>query len=189
MGIYNDFKIKKTNLIFLDNVDNFKYLNKIFSIKDFIVYKGFFFNQGAKKANLIFPSLTFFEDNLNVVNYRNDYNKTKKITNLETIVLNSKKFYFFLNFFFEYFYLNNFSYINFFFKILRFFNFLHLNYKIAKCKIVKYEYYFQTNINIYNKIFSSNIINYYKNDVYSLNSKNLYLASLEYLKILVNFNK
>ena len=42
---------------------------------------------------------------------------------------------------------------------------------------------------IENKIFNSIIINYYKTDVYSRNSKNISLASLEYLKTIITYIK
>ena len=55
-------------------------------------------------------------------------------------------------------------------------NVLKLNYKNNKFLIE-------------NKILNSFIINYYKSDVYSKNSKNIFLASLEYLKTIITYIK
>lgn len=55
-----------------------------------------------------------------------------------------------------------------------------LNLKLSKLKF---------NFIIENKIFNSLIVNYYKTDVYSKNSKNIALASLEYLKTIITYIK
>ena len=56
----------------------------------------------------------------------------------------------------------------------------NMNFKFNNLKL---------NFVIENKIFNSLIINYYKTDVYSKNSKNIALASLEYLKTIITYIK
>ena len=87
--------------------------------------------------------------------------------------------------------INLFSIINFtilckYFKFLRV-NFFSVNYffnKGVNLKVIN-SYKFL----VENKIFNSLIINYYKTDVYSRNSKNISLASLEYLKTIITYSK
>jgi NADH dehydrogenase/NADH:ubiquinone oxidoreductase subunit G len=157
---------------------------------NFIVYRGSFFDEGAKYSNLIFPCSTFFEENLNFKNFSGKNLFTKQV--ISTNFYNNKEFFFFLNNLkFKFFKLNLFSIIN--FKVLfKYFKFMHLDFS---CKN------FSLNINILkstfkcykfvieNKIFNSLIINYYKTDVYSRNSKNISLASLEYLKTIITYIK
>jgi hypothetical protein len=76
--------------------------------------------------------------------------------------------------------------------LFKYFKFLHLDYSYKN---------FSLNVNIVklnnlsikfvieNKIFNSLIINYYKTDVYSRNSRNISLASLEYLKTIITYIK
>ena len=177
---------------FLNNVDNYYFLKSLDFLKkeNFIVYKGSFFDEGAKRSDLIFPSSTFFEENYNYKSFNGLNLLTRKV--ISNKFYNNKQFFFFFNNLkFKYFKFNLFSIIN--FKILfKYFKFImvdfttkiyilnSLNLKLSKLKF---------NFIIENKIFNSLIVNYYKTDVYSKNSKNIALASLEYLKTIITYIK
>lgn len=180
----------KSSLYFLNNVDNYYYSTNINKENNFIIYRGSFFDETAKYSDLIFPSNTFFEENLNYKSFDGLNVYTRKV--VSTNLYNNKEFFFFLNNLkLKFFKLNLFSIIN--FKILfKYFKFLYinlkysnfvLNYNMLVSKLKKNKFFIE------NKIFNSVIINYYKTDVYSRNSKNISLASLEYLKTIVTYIK
>ena len=184
------FTNKYPGLYFLNNVDNYYYLKNISKENNFIVYRGSFFDEGAKYSNLVFPSTTFFEENLNFKSFNGLNVYTRKV--ISTNFYNNKEFFFFFNNLkFKFLKFNLFSIIN--FKLLfKYFKFLSVNFDCIN-------YFFDKNVKsielknykflVENKIFNSLIINYYKTDVYSRNSKNISLASLEYLKTIITYIK
>jgi hypothetical protein len=187
---FKRFANMQSSLYFLNNVDNYFYLKNISKENSFIVYRGSFFDEGAKYSDLIFPSTTFFEENLNYKSFDGLNLYTRKV--VSTNFYNNKEFFFFFNNLkIKFFKLNLFSIINFtilckYFKFLRV-NFFSVNYffnKGVNLKVIN-SYKFL----VENKIFNSLIINYYKTDVYSRNSKNIALASLEYLKTIITYSK
>jgi len=187
---FKRFANMQSSLYFLNNVDNYFYLKNISKENSFIVYRGSFFDEGAKYSDLIFPSTTFFEENLNYKSFDGLNLYTRKV--VSTNFYNNKEFFFFFNNLkIKFFKLNLFSIINFtilckYFKFLRV-NFFSVNYffnKGVNLKVIN-SYKFL----VENKIFNSLIINYYKTDVYSRNSKNISLASLEYLKTIITYSK
>lgn len=190
----NKFKFidnNKSSLYFLNNVDNYLYfLKNINKENDFIIYKGSFFDEIAKYSNLIFPSPTFFEENLCYKSFDGKNVFTRKVISIN--FYNNKEFFFFLNILRKKFFkLNLFSIIN--FKLLfKYFKFLDINFNAITFvfnkidilnKIKNYKFLIE------NKIFNSLIINYYKSDIYSRNSKNITLSTLEYLKTIVTYIK
>ena len=181
----------RPSFYFLNNVDNLNFLKNInyqYNKANFLVYRGSFFDEGAKKSNLIFPSSTFFEENLNYKNFNGLNLFTKQVISVN--FYNNKDFFFFLNTLkFKFFKLNLFSVIN--FKILfKYFKFMYLDFCcknfILNINVLKLNYK-NNKFLIENKILNSFIINYYKSDVYSKNSKNIFLASLEYLKTIITY--
>jgi hypothetical protein len=179
--------LEKQSFYFLNNVDNFNFLNKIKN-NNFIVYRGCFFDEGAKKSNLVFPNLTFFEDNLKYKNYIGLTLYTRKV--VSNTVLNNKEFFYLLNIFKYQFFKNNIYIVINFKTLLKYFskffvNFVCYNFN-NKSFFIKNE---KLKFLIENKLFSSLIINFYKTDVYSRNSKNVSLASLEYLKMITTYIK
>jgi Molybdopterin oxidoreductase len=175
--------------LFLNNVDTFNFLNKFIDKNNYIVYRGCFFDEGANKSNLIFPNLTFFEDNLKYKNYYGLNSVTRKVVSNQ--IFNNKEFFYLLNILKYKFFKNNlYKIIN--FKILfKYFSKFYINFvcnKFNNKSIVVIEKN-KLSFNIENKLFNSLIINFYKNDVYSRNSKNISLASLEYLKTITTYIK
>lgn len=88
---------------------------------------------------------------------------------------------------------NLFSIIN-FKVVLKYFKFLYINFNNINFVFDRNLLFKSNQLNNYkffieNKIFNSIIINYYKTDVYSRNSKNISLASLEYLKTIITYIK
>jgi hypothetical protein len=189
----NKFKVNNnvSCFYFLNNVDNFNFLKNFNSKGNFIVYRGSFFDEGAKCSDLIFPCSTFFEENLNYKNFSGLNLLTKKV--ISTNFYTNKEFFFFLNTLkFKFFKFNLFSIIN--FKVLfKYFKFMHLDFSCKNFSLNVNNVFKLNNLNhkflIENKIFNSLIINYYKTDVYSRNSKNISLASLEYLKTIITYIK
>ena len=186
------FNNKYSSLYFLNNVDNYYFLKNINKENNFIVYRGSFFDEGAKYSDLIFPSTTFFEENLNYKSFEGLNVYTRKV--VSTNFYNNKEFFFFFlnNLKVKFFKLNLFSIINFklLFKYFKFLsiNFPFINYFFDK-KFLKLNEFKNYKFLVENKIFNSVIINYYKTDVYSRNSKNISLASLEYLKTIITYIK
>jgi hypothetical protein len=85
-----------SNFYFLNNVDNFNFLKILNNKKgNFVVYRGSFFDEGAKCSDLIFPCSTFFEESLNYKNFSGLNLITKKV--ISTNFYNNKEFFFFLN--------------------------------------------------------------------------------------------
>jgi hypothetical protein len=183
------FFFKKTQFIFFDMIDDNSFLNKFkFLNNSFIVYRGSFFENGAKFSNLIFPSLTFFESNNYHYNCYGILCNAKKIIHNEFEIVND--FYIYLINFYKLYFFNNFCVIKNFFKVLKFFKFLNIEFIIYDFKNIffKTDIFLKRNIFIENNILSSIIINFYKTDIYSRNSKNLHLASLDYLKHIIIYN-
>ena len=89
------FNSNFSSFYFLNNVDNYNFLKNLnFNEKNFIVYRGSFFDEGAKYSDLIFPCSTFFEENLNYKNFNGLNLFTKQV--VSTNFYNNKEFFFFL---------------------------------------------------------------------------------------------
>jgi hypothetical protein len=186
----NKLIFKKENFIILFNVDNNLFLNKFLKqnlYKNFIVYLGSFFDFGAKISNLNLPLALFFEFNGFFLNLEGKFRKLNKIINTSFYVQNLSDI---LNSFFILFNLkfnDNFYVLKFFKKFLNFFNFFRLNlilnldYNLFYLKFFYFNYKFNFKFEFENKLFFTNVYNYYKHDVISRNSKVLNLASLEFI--------
>lgn len=186
------FNNKDSSMYFLNNIDNYYFLKNIKKENNFIVYRGSFFDEGAKYSDLIFPSTTFFEENLNYKSFEGINVNTRKV--VSTNFYNNKEFFFFFNMLkLKFFKSNLFSIIN-FKVVLKYFKFLYINFNNINFVFDRNLLFKSNQLNNYkffieNKIFNSIIINYYKTDVYSRNSKNISLASLEYLKTIITYIK
>jgi len=194
----NNFKNINSNIelqnsfIFLENLDDYYFLSLLKS-NNFIVYHGFFFDYGAKISNLLIPSFSNFEFDSIFFNIEGKLKKSKKVISKNSIINNSD-FFIILKVFSSYFFKFNFSILKNFNKILGYFNIVKIDFNINinyKKNLIKNNVeYFVYNINFfYDKtiLFNSNIFNYYKHDIYSLNSKTMHLASLDYLVKLKTF--
>jgi NADH dehydrogenase/NADH:ubiquinone oxidoreductase subunit G len=83
----------KSGLYFLNNVDNYYYSKNINKENNFIIYRGSFFDETARYSDLIFPSNTFFEENLNYKSFDGLNVYTRKV--VSTNLYNNKEFFFF----------------------------------------------------------------------------------------------
>lgn len=189
----------KNSLIFLNNIDDEIFVNSLINKNNFIVYNGSFFDLSAIIANLIFPVFIFYEQNGLFINIYGNVRKLNKIISTNTFLYSSAElfntFLIFINKKFI-----NFSYFSKKFKkVIFFFKFIKLNW-ILNIKIYDYNNNFESvlkiiiikqNINkikFINNFIKSLIFNFYKNDIITKNSKNLHLASYEYLKKLSILN-
>jgi len=199
LSIYevNNYKSNKgfnnlnNRFIFLENMDDQQFLS-VLQIKkenDFLIYHGQFLGLSANVANLIIPSLSFYEYNGLFINMEGRIRKLTKV--VSNNVVTSFDFFTILKLCYNKYMLNNFSLINNFKKIISYFDFLLINWNI------NHEYYnkgvlgnniklelLKTNIVINflkDILLNSDVFNFYKNDIYSINSKNMHLASLDYL--------
>jgi len=98
LNLYNSF-------VFLAQVDDELFLNKLYLLKDkdinsFFVYSGSFFDNGAKISNLIFPLNMFFEYNGLFLNLSGKFRKNRKVVSSLSFLYNiSSLFESFNNFF------------------------------------------------------------------------------------------
>jgi anaerobic selenocysteine-containing dehydrogenase len=185
-NLFSNYNLMESNFIFLEALDESLFINKLKNYNNFIVYHGSFFDISAKYANLIFPSLTFFEDIYKCVNYQGFLRKTNLVVKTSYDILSNTEFFKVLIFFNKNISKNklNFS------KCLKYFKFLNVNFHFNLYKdygVLNYNYF--NKILLENVIFTSSIYNFYKTDYYSRNSKNLHLASMEYMKTVNIFNK
>lgn len=156
-------------------------------IGNFIVYRGLYFDEKILNYNLIIPMLSFFESDLKFCNFIGIVNNTNKVvSSVEHILTNNDFFgclFFFRDLLFK-------KYVYAFFplrKLLKFFLFLNIDFVCLDYKL-DFDFFLffdKFPFIVCNYLFSSYIINYYKSDIYSKNSKNLTLASFEYL---INLN-
>jgi len=206
LNIYenNNYKVFKGNnnindrLIFLENMDDLQFLSALqLKKKDFVIYHGQFFGLSTNSANLIIPSCSFFEYNGIFINMEGRIRKVTKVVSQN--IVTSFDFFTILKLCYNKYILHNFSLINNFKKIVNYFDFLLIDWNI------NYDYYNKgileigINFDKLNKkdnivvgflkdiLLNSDIFNFYKNDIYSLNSKNMHLASLDYLVRLKTF--
>jgi hypothetical protein len=190
----NSFLDFTKSFIFLQNVDDEIFLGKLNRIEDkFVAYIGSFFDNGAKIANMVFPVSLFFEYNGLFLNLQAKLRKSVKVINPLFFLYNTKELFDSLLFFF----IIKFNDSKFFFyklsKFFVFFKFLKLNLNYAVFfenfqVVINYKKWLNL-INVYeynNVVFKSLILNYYKSDVVSKNSKNLSLASFDYLNRLTS---
>jgi len=176
------------SFIYLESIDDSLFINKInTSSGNFITYRGHFFDSTAKISNLIFPSLSFFEDKGMFYNFKGSAKSTKKVVHNEHNILSN--FYQYLLNFYNFYFLNNFCSVKNIFSLLRFFDFLLIDFKHIPLSNIVYKSANYNASKIYdNTILSSIVFNFYKTDSYSRNSKNLHLASLDYLKLIGTYN-
>lgn len=182
--INSDF-ILNNGFIFLENTGK---NNVKVGGNNFIVYRGLFFDDIVNSFNLIIPTLSFFEAESKYLNFVGLLKKTKKVVDFNESILTDNEFFdcliffknlIFKNFFFNFFPIKKFKIFFLFLNI----DFLNINYEL-NFRIDLILINLKLKSNVVNEILHSFIINYYKSDIYSKNSKNLCLASFEYLSML-----
>lgn len=184
--VYNNLEKR---FIFFENINEhlvFNYLK--ISKNDFVIYHGQFFGINQEIIDLIIPSLSIYEYNGTFINLEGRIRKLIKAVSQNLI--SSHDFFIVLKVCYSNYLKTNLSFMKNFNKIIGFFEFLHIDWSIDKSYyangILNNACYNNGNIKLklllFNRlILSSNIMNYYKSDIYTLNSKNMHLASLDYL--------
>jgi hypothetical protein len=182
-------KLEK-RFIFFENVDEQSVFNHLkISKNDFVIYHGQFFGINQEIIDLIIPSLSIYEYNGTFINLEGRIRKLIKAVSQNLI--SSYDFFIVLKICYSNYLKTNLSFMKNFNTIIGFFEFLHIDWSIDKSYyangILNNAYYCNNGNNklkllLLNRlILSSNIMNYYKSDIYTLNSKNMHLASLDYL--------
>jgi hypothetical protein len=182
--------------IFLANVDDNNFINTLDSLSnDFIIYHGHFLGPSTKYANMLIPSCSAYEYNGVFINIEGRIRKLTKV--ISQHVITSADYFTILKLCFINYIKTNLSIINNFNRIIKLFDFLIVDWNLS-------DYYdkglLSLALNVKLKLdvtllvvkqflFNSSIMNYYKTDVYSLNSKNMHLSSLDYLIRLKTFIK
>lgn len=183
---FNKFLINSNNFVYFSNVDDLNFLNLFKRFKNYIVYSGHFFDNGASVSNLIIPTYSFFESDFEFLNVEGKVLKSLRVLTSTDNLISEFNFFNFLKIFKNIYFCNNFSIFNNWTKILSYFDFFFLDFKILdnfknlvffnKKKNSCQEKFFYDNLNM-----QSFVLNYYKLDVYSRNSHTLHLASFDYL--------
>jgi NADH dehydrogenase/NADH:ubiquinone oxidoreductase subunit G len=80
-GSSNKFLVNKKNFVYLNNVDNKNFLKIFNNSKNYIVYHGSFYSDGAENADLIIPSHTVFEYDYKYLNVEGKLKKSMTVLN------------------------------------------------------------------------------------------------------------
>jgi NADH dehydrogenase/NADH:ubiquinone oxidoreductase subunit G len=191
----------ENSLIFLKNVDDEIFLKKLEKAKNiFAIYSGSFFDIGAKFSNLVLPVSMFFEQVGFFYNIEGKYRKSLKVVDTTFFIYNSNELMKALYIFFKFKIHNLFFFIKFIDKFLVYFDFLNLKLNLnfwnndLKVNFKDMAFSIKLNKNLYknnyiNSFFNTFIYNYYKSDIITKNSKNLHLASMDYLQKLYLIDK
>jgi hypothetical protein len=177
------------SFILFYNIDNEIFLKNLIdnNLNIFLVYIGSFFDISAKVSNLIFPINLFFEYNGLFLNFEGKLRKLVKVINNN--IYNSKDLFKSLFIFMSLKIKKNILILKIFFKILKYFKKFLINWdfsidysRIDLFLLKNKFYFFYSNYKqIENKLIDSFIYNYYKTDVITKNSKNLTLASIDFI--------
>lgn len=185
-GGLNKFFFDKFNFFYLSNVDDQNFLNNIINVDSYTVYSGSFFENGARLANLIVPSHTFFESDYIYLNIEGRVRKSLRAVSSSNTLISDFNFFNFLKIFKDLYVKHNFSIFKNFFSIFKYFDFFSLNFdlNLKIKKLYNYKAFYkliENNIILEKSNLNSFVYNYYKLDVYSRNSNTLHLASFDYL--------
>lgn len=179
------FLLNKFNFIYLSNVDDVNFLNVFSYLKFFSVYSGCFFEKGAELSNLIVPSFSFFENDYTYLNVEGQIKKTLRVLTSSHNLISDHDLFNFFSMFKRLYILNNFSFFKNFYLIFKKFDFFVLEFDWLINLNKLYNFFFQSvicfNLFIENLNLNSFVLNYYKLDVYSRNSKILQNVSFDYL--------
>jgi hypothetical protein len=184
----------ENSFVFLQNVDNSEFYKKLENKNNFLVYVGHHLSIGGNKANMIFPISSMYEYSGYFLNIFGKICKQNKSVYKD--LLKPSNLFIVLKLYNRYFFKSNFSKILNFRKILSYFDFFNLDFSINSYYLnLNYlslnliaETFRNENFSVLkDQLFSSEIFNYYKLDVYSFNSKSIHLASLDYLVKLKSF--
>jgi len=191
----NSLYLSNNVFAYLHKVDEKLILDSICRKNNYIVYNGSHFDISVKYCNLFLPSFTHLEESQDFINLEGKRFISNKVKSLSNEVLTTQELFRLLNI------INNKSMkANFHVglisgKILSYFDFLKLDFNcleiynnrntsIGSCLGIHDK---PSNMVLQDNIFSSFIYNYYKTDFICRTSKNLTLASTEYLRNLNNF--
>ena len=188
-GSSKKFISNKKNFIFLNNVDDKNFLKIFDRSKNFIVYYGSFFGEGAENADLIIPAHSVFEYDYKYLNVEGKLKKTMTALNYSSNNISAEDLFKFLMIFKKHYVPHNFSNIDNFYKVME--QFKLNNEEISTLKKFDYDAVSKKNgeFIIVNHgtvkddgwIYSSSVMNYYNIDIYSRMSPTLSSASFDYM--------
>jgi len=177
----------KKNFIYLSNVDDKNFLKTFTKSKNYVVYHGSFFSDGAENADLLIPLHSVFENNYKYINVEGRMRKSLTVLNYNNNNITSEELFRFLSIIMKSYLPHNYSYVN------------NLNQVVDCFKFVEITIPFVTNQSMLNEtindifpyrredlltedwIYNSTIQNFYNVDVYSKMSPVLCSAAYDYM--------
>ena len=198
-GVFDSDVYFTQQIFYLCGLSQLKLPVGVDKIKSFFIYQGSFFNKHSLICDLLLPTNNIFEKEGVYINILGGVKRMRKslssfgsvvndedVFNMFTLFLTYRKFYKISNFFlFEMFF---FTLVQYNYKIV--WNYVSL---VSLCNDKKITYFFFCSLNFFlsikvnNFFLNSTVVNYYRSMHVFLNSINLQMASLNYVKNIKNF--
>jgi len=187
-GSCNNFLTNKKNFIYLNNVDDKNFLKTFDKCKNYIVYHGSFFSEGAENADLIIPLHSVFENNYKYVNIEGRLRKTLTVLNYNSNNITVEEFFRFLSIIGKTYLSHSYSNFDNLDKVVEYFKFVKKDVSLTRNESLSF--------NLHNDvvlqyrvghllgedwIYTSTVQNFYNIDVYSRMSPVLSSAAYEYM--------
>jgi len=131
-GSYNNFLTNKRNFIYLNNVDDKNFLRTFIGSKNYIVYHGSFFCDGAENADLVVPLHSVFENDYKYINIEGRLRKSLTVLNCATNNITTEEFFRFLSIIQKIYLAHNYSVFNDFDKVFEYLKFIGVNVPVIK---------------------------------------------------------
>lgn len=183
---FNKFLFNKFNFFFLSEVDDLNFLNSFNGLNYFSVYKGLFYDNGASVSNLIIPSFSFFERTTYYLNIEGKLRRSLRMLTSDKDLISDKELFFLLRVFKDLYLRHNYSFFKNWERVMKYFDFLTLDFdmklRFEPIQLYNYKYISKSNHHFFNDLtLSSTVLNYYKIDAYSRNSRILSSVAFDYL--------
>jgi NADH dehydrogenase/NADH:ubiquinone oxidoreductase subunit G len=187
-GSSNNFLTNKKNFIYLNNVDDKNFLRTFSTSKNYIVYHGSFFSEGAENADLIIPLHSVFENNYKYINIEGRLRKTLTVLNYNSNNITVEEFFKFLSIIRKTYLSHSYSNFDNLDNIIEYFKFLEKDAAANRNESLSFNLH--TDVVLQYKvghllgedwIYSSTVQNFYNIDVYSRMSPVLSSAAYDYM--------
>jgi NADH dehydrogenase (ubiquinone) Fe-S protein 1 len=126
-GSNNNFLTNKKNFIYLNNVDDKNFLKTFNKSKNYVVYHGSFFSDGAEIADLLIPLHSVFENNYKYINIEGRIRKSLTVLNYNNNNITTEVFFRFLSIIMKTYLPHNYSNINNFNQVTDYFKFVEMS--------------------------------------------------------------
>lgn len=186
-GSNNNFLTNKKNFIYLNNVDDKNFLKTFSKSKNYVVYHGSFFSDGAENADLLIPLHSVFENNYKYINIEGRIRKSLTVLNYNNNNITAEDFFKFLLIIRKTYLSHNYSNVNNLNQIVDYFKFVEPSIPFVRneslfqevaCDIFLYQ---REHLLTEDWIYNSTIQNFYNVDVYSKMSPVLCSAAYDYM--------